>query len=144
MASGLRSTEELDEILDTAGVSLEEARSEFDERQFENAFVAGSMTFVEPAQVQVSADGTHWYDFGCDPLDPELVGCAGVHPVLEAPEDDPAAAGGDPFDLEDVGLSHARYVRLIDRTQEYYGEDLWCMGAAGGFDLDAVTALEAT
>ena len=39
-ASGLRPTEELDEILDTARVSLDEAHSGFDERRYEDAFVA--------------------------------------------------------------------------------------------------------
>jgi len=41
-----------------------------------------------------------------------------------------ATAGGDAFDLADVGLAEARYVRITDRG------DLG--GLAGVFDLDAV------
>jgi hypothetical protein len=70
-----------------------------------------------------------------------------VHPVLATEpgaEIDPATAGGDVFDLADVGLAEARWVRLIDRTAEHYGSDTWCLGAAGGFDLDAVAAVEGT
>ena len=40
---------------------------------------------------------------------------------------DPATAGGDPFDLADVGLTWARYVRVTDRP----GDGLV-------FDLDAI------
>ena len=43
---------------------------------------------------------------------------------------DVATAGGDAFDLADVGLAEARYVRITDRG------DLG--GLAGVFDLDAV------
>lgn len=115
---------------------------------FENAFVAGAITFIEPAAVLVSDDGVEWQTFGCAPTGgteaPE--GCAGLEPVL-APDlgatVDPAAAGGDAFDLADVGLAEARFVRLIDRTAEHYGSQTWCLGAAGGFDLDAVARVEA-
>jgi hypothetical protein len=31
---------------------------------------------------------------------------------------------------------------LIDRTAEHYGSQTWCLGAAGGFDLDAIAAVE--
>ncbi len=111
---------------------------------FENAFLTGDSAFVEPAQVLVSDDGIDWYAFACDPPD-VLDGCAGLRPVLPlAPGDDPAAAGGDVFDLEDVGLTQARWIRLEDRTAEHYGSDTWCRGASGGFDLDAVAALEAS
>ena len=110
---------------------------------FENAFLTGDSAFVEPAQVLVSDDGIDWYAFPCDPPD-VLDGCAGLRPVLPIePDDDPAAAGGDVFDLEDVGLAEARWVRLVDRTAEHYGSETWCLGASGGFDLDAVAALEA-
>lgn len=114
---------------------------------FENAFEAGSITFVEPALVLVSADGEHWSSFACDPLPGEDLppaGCAGQTPVLatdEATAVDPTLAGGDAYDLAEVGLPHARYVRIVDRTEEHYGTRTWCEGAAGGFDLDAVVAL---
>lgn len=115
---------------------------------FENAFRSGEVTFVEPAQVLVSDDGERWHAFPCEPDggDEPPPGCAGLEPVLETEpgaELDPAAIGGDVFDLADVGLAEARYVRIIDRTAEHYGTDTWCLGAGGGFDLDAVAVLEA-
>ncbi len=114
---------------------------------FENAFRSGSTTFIEPAQVLVSADGERWHGFDCEPNgSPEPPsGCAGLQPVLAsgpAAEIDPTTAGGDAFDLADVGLSEARWVRIIDRTAEHYGSQTWCAGAAGGFDLDAVAVVE--
>lgn len=115
---------------------------------FENAFRSGAITFVEPAQVLVSADGEDWRAFPCEPDGgPEPPpSCAGLQPVLPAEPGapiDPAALGGDVFDLADVGLAEARWIRIVDRTAEHYGSDTWCLGAAGGFDLDAVAALEA-
>lgn len=115
---------------------------------FENAFRSGEITFVEPAQVLVSEDGEDWHAFPCEPDGGEEPppGCAGLRPVLETEPGaaiDPATIGGDAFDLADVGLAEARYVRIVDRTAEHYGTDTWCLGAGGGFDLDAVAALEA-
>jgi hypothetical protein len=115
---------------------------------FENAFAYGDdMTFTEPAQVLVSDDGSSWLAFGCTPRGDGSWppwGCAGVTPTRAHDADeavDPARAGGDAFDLADVGLDHARFVRLLDRTREHYGEDKWCTGDAGGFDLDAIAAV---
>jgi hypothetical protein len=111
---------------------------------FENAFSAGETSFVEPAQVLVSADGEDWRAFPCEP-EAGAQGCAGLRPVLATEpgaEPDPTMLGGDVFDLADVGLAEARYVRLVDRTAEHYGSDTWCLGPAGGFDLDAVATLE--
>ncbi|MEM9458755.1 MAG: cell surface protein [Myxococcota bacterium] len=118
---------------------------------FENAFVAGAQTFIEPAQVLVSDDGVGWYAFDCDPTLDDPEGCAGLRPVVSATDldldtdtnTDLAAAGGDAFDLADVGLPEARYVRLVDRTAEHYGTQTWCQGNAGGFDLDALGARKA-
>ncbi len=102
---------------------------------YENAFATGDTTFAEPARVLVSDDGARWRAFECtlsgDGSWPPL-GCAGVTPSSE---------GGDPFDLADVGLDHARYVRLVDVSVAYYGDDTWCTGGAGGFDLDAIEAV---
>lgn len=64
--------------------------------------------------------------------------CAGWHPVYANPGAnsidplDPSVAGGDPFDLADVGLSMARFVRISDRA------DLPTV-----FDLDAVGIVNA-
>jgi len=113
---------------------------------FENAFDSGSANFSEPARVLVSADGVDWRAFPCDPLEGVPLGCAGLAPVLSAPSNgvdptDPAAAGGDAFDLADVDLSVARYVRLIDVGRTHFAAETWCGGLAGGFDLDAIAAV---
>ncbi len=116
---------------------------------FENPFATGDTTFTEPAQVSVSDDLETWYTFACETDGSGTwppTGCAGIEPVLADSMNgidptDPAQAGGDAFDLADVGLAHARYVRLVDVTQEFYGSSTWCAGAAGGFDLDAIAAV---
>ncbi len=113
---------------------------------FENAFRTGEETFAEPARVLVSDDGEQWAAFDCivdgaGTWPPS--GCAGIEPVLAEgdPATDPATAGGDAFDLADAGLARARFVRLVDVTEEHYGDRKWCEGDAGGFDLDAVAAV---
>lgn len=114
---------------------------------FENAFDVNDETFVEPARVLVSDDGVAWYGRPCAPDGtgewPPPAGCAGVEPVTAtdaASALDPERSGGDAFDLDDLGLDHARFVRLVDVTREHYGHEMWCAGAGGGFDLDAVAA----
>ncbi|MCI0634442.1 MAG: hypothetical protein L0206_11090, partial [Actinobacteria bacterium] len=91
-------------------------------------------------------------------------GCAGVYPVLSNANDpgtphasvategtildlvgvpsvplpDPGGAGGDSFDLADVGLGWARYVRIVDPdflTGDPFGP------TTAGFDLDAASAV---
>lgn len=102
---------------------------------FENAFVG----FIETGHVAVSDDGETWHEWPCDPEDGEngFPGCAGVSPVFASGFDgpdpaDPAVAGGDAFDLADLGLSSAKYVRIRDSGHNDYE------GTSGGFDLDAV------
>lgn len=105
---------------------------------FENPFYPGGdpeSVFAEPGEVSVSLDGLEYRSFPCDP-DPPHSGCAGVTPTLEYDAQevvplDPEVTGGDRFDLADVGLENARYVRITDLGSE---------GAAGsaGFDLDAI------
>lgn len=122
---------------------------------FENPFRVGdgSATFAEPGEVAASEDGETFVAWPCDPMGdggPPPPGCAGVTPVLagpNAPDVDPTnpdEAGGDAFDLADLGLSRAHYIRITDRTRAYYGDDTWCGGAAGGFDLDAAAAVHGT
>lgn len=116
---------------------------------FENAFsYGGTETFVEPAQVSVSIDGKTWYDFPCQPdktpwPHPQ---CAGIRPVFAHPNNnidpqDPKAAGGDAFDLADVGLSFARFIKIEDRSHLHPDAKLWCGGDNAGFDLDAISIL---
>jgi hypothetical protein len=112
---------------------------------FENAFLAGgdaTKPFAELATVEVSADGRTWTAFECTATEFPYGACAGWHPVLanadENPIDptDPTAAGGDAFDLADIAISEARYVRIVDRVDQE--------GLAGSFDLDAVALVHAT
>jgi hypothetical protein len=124
------------------------------------------LVFAEPAFVEVSSDGVDWRSFSYDAqalqesaelggtIDRDLylrmVGLAGLTPTFGGNwtiPNDPAVfdsagqggvsgAGGDAFDLADVGLSAARFVRITDAdTQTGFG------GAAEGFDLDTVVVL---
>ncbi|MCH2170949.1 hypothetical protein MK489_09205 [Myxococcota bacterium] len=122
--------------------------------------------FSEPGRVSVSQDGNTWYAFPCDlsivnaPYHP---GCAGVEPVVSNPGvpethgalptigpgveallglpalslPDVVGPGGDSFDLSEVGLLWARYVRIeaANFASTPSGPD------NAGFDLDAVAAI---
>ena len=114
---------------------------------FENAFYAGgdpSQVFAEPGEVAVSDDGEVFVAFECNienDAEGKYRGCAGATPTLaydpEAVDPlDPELTGGDTFDLEALGISRARYVRVRDVSGE---------GAApsAGFDLDAVGIVNA-
>jgi len=129
-------------------------------------FEVVDVLFSEPGTVSVSQDGVSWFSFACaDGLAdaPYYPGCAGVYPVLANGESDdrhpavptfeppitsfigqvkssiavPEGSGGDSFDLADVGLAWARYVRIeaADHVNGPAGPD------NAGFDLDAVTAV---
>jgi len=111
---------------------------------FENPFLKApgddpTVGYFELAKVEVSADGKDWKEFPFDRITRR--GCAGWRPVLanadenEISPTDPEKAGGDPFDLDDVGLSSARFVRITD-LDNTGGED-----GTTGFDLDAVAAV---
>lgn len=98
--------------------------------------------YFEPGIVSVSADGTTWATFPCATGDSAggFPGCAGTHPVFSSPDNgisatDPSVAGGDGYDLLDVGLASARFVRVCDAAVQHYG------GISGGFDLDAVAVV---
>ncbi len=106
---------------------------------FENAFWAGGdpdVPYAELGAVEVSADGETWIGFPCSALEAPFGSCAGWNPVYANVTDndidplDATVAGGDAFDLADVGLAEARYVRIVDRADQG--------GVAGIFDLDAV------
>jgi hypothetical protein len=116
---------------------------------FENPFYIGGnpMTpYAEPGEVSVSDDGTTWATYPCTATSYPYGECAGWHAVYSAPGNgispvDPATAGGEAYDLSDVGLSHARYVRIRDKSGET------CPDAGGpntdGFDLDAISIVNA-
>ena len=93
---------------------------------FENPFTG----WVELGEVSASQDGEEWFTWSCDRETWE--GCAGITPVLSHPDNcldarDPLTAGGDTFDLTDIGLESAKYIRIQDVS-----------GEIGGFDLDAI------
>lgn len=109
---------------------------------FENAFWPGgdeSAVYAEPGEVSVSDDGKTWKTFACDAAGDgkgHYPGCAGWSPTLEYdPFEvvplDPKRTGGDAFDLADVGMKRARYVKIHDLAKDAEGN-------AAGFDLDAV------
>jgi len=98
--------------------------------------------FKELATVAVSDDAQHWVEFPCTAAQDAIdVGfCAGVGVVYSSPKSgisagDPAVSGGDHYDLADISVTHARFVRITDRV------DL--TGVAGVFDLDAVAIVHA-
>jgi hypothetical protein len=129
---------------------------------FENPFWIGgnsSDPYAEPGEVSVSDDGTTWTTFPCAPIaDPQAsdgtgvappypATCAGWQVVYSAPGNgispvDPTTAGGLALDLATIGVTHARFVRIVDKTQEACPE----AGAGpttNGFDLDAVAIVNA-
>jgi hypothetical protein len=105
---------------------------------FENAFPG----WAEPGFVAVSDDGETWSEWPCEPQN--VTGgypyCAGVNAVLSNPMNgidptDPTRAGGDAFDLADVNVGSAHFVRIRDSGFSQYS------GVSGGFDLDAIAAV---
>jgi hypothetical protein len=117
---------------------------------FENPFYIGGdpmKPYAEPGEVSVSDDGVTWTTFPCTATSDPYGACAGWHPVYSNPDNgispvDPATAGGDPFDLADVGVKRARYVRVVDKTHEN------CPAqpprpTTNGFDLDAMSLVNA-
>lgn len=112
---------------------------------FENPFwisgIAGR-TYVEPGLVSVSEDGETFVPFPCDPeAAPEYPGCAGIRPVFSNPDGGPSpfdvlAAGGDSYDLGTIGVSRARFVRILDA-----GLGAALGGGKDGFDLDSIAIL---
>lgn len=115
---------------------------------FENAFWPGddpTMVFAELGEVSVSEDGETWLTFPCDSTGDgqgNFKGCAGVTPTLAYDAAtlvplDPTLSGGDAFDLADVGLKRARFVKIRDLETQPPG------GTTSGFDLDAVGAIHA-
>jgi hypothetical protein len=106
---------------------------------FENGFWVGGdeeLGFLEFGRVEVSEDGKQWFAFPCDEVTGD--GCAGTRPTFAHPEEpeldvfDPEQAGGDAFDLNDLGLKSARYVRVSDIPDDDMGFDLDAVGIVHG------------
>jgi hypothetical protein len=111
---------------------------------FENPFYVNGdpdQPYAELATVEVSEDGENFEAFPCTASRPPYDGCAGFHPVYANAEENsldptnPAIAGGDAFDLADIGVARARYLRITDRVDLTDGN--------GTFDLDAVSIVNA-
>lgn len=134
-----------------------------------------SQSFVDSATVSVSTDGTSWTTFPFHIVSTDAnqlyykanyVGLAGVMPTYSSPTNgispfDPAVSGGDQFDLSDIGMSRARFVRIRDTGTTSVGATTDSLGhivndygnqldpdptqpgtgIAAGFDLDAVAAI---
>jgi hypothetical protein len=119
---------------------------------FENAFwAAGNPEHpaAELAEVSVSEDGVTWKAFPCTPgPGPAYGSCAGWRPVYSAPGNgtspvDPATAGGDAFDLADLGVMHARFVRVRDLGTVACPANPANKPTTNGFDLDAIAIVNA-
>jgi hypothetical protein len=110
--------------------------------------------FSEAGRVGVSEDGVVFKDFPCDfgiaangSYGARLAsGCAGITPTIFGGDPFKAGlkngAGGDAFDLADIGVKKARYVRIVSAgvfkplpAGEKPGN------GAAGFDLDAVAVI---
>lgn len=109
---------------------------------FENPFYIGgdaANVYEELGRVSVSRDGENWRSFDCDPGAGESErwpGCAGWRPTRKFDPErvgppEPAVTGGNGFDLADVGLERAGYVRIRDVEGKGRAPNT-------GFDLDAV------
>jgi hypothetical protein len=129
---------EPNEVVDGPGVDL---------LVFENAFIpdGSSQPYAEPGEVSVSEDGVTWTTFPCTATAYPWGLCAGWHTVSDTNDDslDPAEVGGDPFDLGAIGVTRAKFVKIVDKTTEA------CpthppIPTSNGFDLDAIAAVNST
>lgn len=112
---------------------------------FENAFIAGcqgdeSQVYAEPGEVSVSEDGESWHVFPCMETSFPYGQCAGWRAVFSNPDNDISPldidkAGGDAFDLADIGIERARFVRIRDMGSQKGGPP------SAGFDLDAIAVV---
>lgn len=109
---------------------------------FENAFfISGDPEnpYAELGIVGVSENGVDYFEFPCEEDHFPYTGCAGWNPVYSSPSNgissfDVANAGGDDFDLADIGVGLAHYVRIRDAGTEGFGTSV-------GFDLDAISVV---
>jgi hypothetical protein len=117
---------------------------------FENPFLAGgdpTKPNAELGEVSVSDDGVAWKTYSCTATAYPYGACAGWHPVYSSPQNgisplDPTKAGGDAFDLADVGLARARFVRIRDMRTVACPPNPNKLNTVG-FDLDAIAIVNA-
>lgn len=102
---------------------------------FENARAG----WTEPGFVSVSEDGEDYVGFPCD-AGLGYAGCAGLTETTYSNNEtdyvDPSVSGGDAYDLADVGLQTAKFIRIVDAND--CDNPLVCVPDKVGFDLDAV------
>lgn len=110
---------------------------------FENCFWPSgdeSKVFAELGEISVSEDGKRWHTFACDTVGDgkgHFPGCAGYSPTLAYDPAtliplDPKQSGGNAFDLADLGILRAHFIKIHDLKTQSPG------GVSGGFDLDAI------
>lgn len=130
---------------------------------FENGIIAGSATggagigglFAELAAVEVSADGASFVRFPATSLTPAAVGGYGtldptaIHNLAGKHANAHGECWGTPFDLAQVGLDEAAWVRLVDvpGSGDFTDSggrpvfDSWPTFGSGGADIEAVGAI---
>jgi hypothetical protein len=116
---------------------------------FENAFwIGGDSTqpFVELAEVSVSDDGATWKTFPCTAIANPYGACSGWKPVYSNSQNgispfDPSKAGGEAYDLADVGMTRAKFVRIRDMGQTTCPADPSKKLPNLGYDLDAIAVI---
>ena len=112
---------------------------------FENPFWVNNSPaeiWAELGEVSVSEDGETWHVFPCLVPDEPMTDyghCAGWRTVqsFEVDDDfilDPQTAGGDGYDLADLGLTQISFIRIRDLAETG-------TAPSAGFDLDAVGAV---
>ena len=141
---------------------------------FENVFFVngnGDDRFMEPAVVWVALFSDQWFRFPIDVVPPatggELKlndpfyysrGFAGRNPTTGSDPTNPGVSGGDPFNINELGvpgLTWIRYIRIQSTGDNYWRDDpegdpvrhppgpqnsALSGGGSSGFDLDAVSA----
>jgi hypothetical protein len=119
---------------------------------FENPFWAGgdmNKPTAELGEVSVSDDGVTWKTFACTAgAGPQYGSCAGWRPVYSAPGNgispvDPKTAGGDLYDLAELGMTSARFVRIRDMGSVDCPSSTTTKPTTVGFDLDAIAIVNA-
>lgn len=123
---------------------------------FENAFWAGDNPehpVADLGEVAVSEDGVTWKVFPCDAALPGASTsshgkCAGWKPVYSAPDNgispvDAARAGGEVYDLAELGMTTARFIRVRDLGTGTCPTNPAARANTVGFDLDAVAIVNA-
>jgi hypothetical protein len=116
---------------------------------FENAFWIGgnpSTPFAEPAEISVSDDGVTWIPFACSATQNPYGACSGWKPVYSNPNNDispfdVARSGGEAYDLADVGVKTARFVRIRDQASQSCPADPSQRPNTLGHDLDSIAVL---